>query len=55
MESVNVMCANLPDLIIDYPKAKLYANEILQKAVDFKIVSKEDAGKYTDHIENLES
>ena len=39
LESVNVMCANLPDLIIDYPNAKLYANEILQKSVGYKIIN----------------
>jgi hypothetical protein len=33
LESVNICVANLPDLIVDYPNAKLYANEIINKGL----------------------
>jgi len=39
LESVNVCVANLPDLIIDYPNAKLYANEIINKSVSYNLMS----------------
>jgi len=38
-ESVNVCVANLPDLIIDYPNAKLYANEIISKSVAYNLMT----------------
>ena len=47
--------AHLPDLIIDYPNAKLYANEIINKSVDYNIMGQEEAEKYIKHIENLDS
>jgi len=46
--------ANLPDLIIDYPKAKQYATEILLAAVKHNIMQQEFADKYIKHIENLD-
>ena len=46
LESVNICVANLPDLIVDYPNAKLYANEIIDKGLDYKIFTLEDAEKY---------
>ena len=55
MESVNVCVANLPDLIIDYPNAKLYASEIISKSVSYNLMTQEDADKYIKHIDNLDS
>jgi hypothetical protein len=46
LESVNICMANLPDLIVDYPNAKLYANEMIDKALSYKIFSQQDAEKY---------
>ena len=46
VESVNICMANLPDLIVDYPNAKLYANEIIDKALAYKILTQVDAEKY---------
>lgn len=37
--SVNVCVANLPDLIIDYPNAKLYANEMIEKSYSYKVMT----------------
>mmetsp|Transcript_11697 Transcript_11697/g.17745 ORF Transcript_11697/g.17745 Transcript_11697/m.17745 type:complete len:351 (-) Transcript_11697:38-1090(-) len=54
-ESVNICVANLPDLIIDYPKAREYAKEIIGKAVEFELFPEADAEKYCQHIDNLES
>ena len=47
--------AHLPDLVVDYPNAKLYAYEIIGKAQEFNIFSKEDAEKYKSHIEKIDS
>ena len=44
--SVNICVANLPDLIVDYPNAKLYANEMINKVLSYKIFSEADAEKY---------
>lgn len=46
LESVNICVANLPDLIVDYPNAKLYANEIINKGLSYKILTDEEAEKY---------
>ena len=54
MESINVCVATLPDLIIDYPNAKIYANEIFSLAEKHGVMSTEDCEKYKKHIENLE-
>ena len=55
LESVNVCVANLPDLIIDYPNAKLYASEIISKSVKYNLMTQEAADKYIKHIDNLDS
>jgi uncharacterized protein (UPF0128 family) len=55
LESVNICVANLPDLIVDYPNAKLYAHEIIDKGLDYKIFTLEDAEKYKLHIEQIDS
>ena len=48
------MCvAYLPDLIIDYPNASLYANEMMEKAVEYKIMTLVEAEKYKQHISTL--
>jgi len=54
LESVNVCMAHLPDLVIDYPKAKSYALDIIKKSLAFKIISPEDAENYNKHIANLD-
>lgn len=54
-ESINVCVACLPDLIIDYPNAKNYANEIFADAVKHGIMTEEEEGKYKTHIDNLEA
>ena len=46
LESVNICVANLPDLIVDYPNAKLYANEIINKGQTYKIFTDAEAEKY---------
>jgi len=46
--------AHLPDLIIDYPNAKLYAKEMIEKSVGYNIIGQEEAEKYIKHIENLD-
>ena len=46
LESVNICVANLPDLIVDYPNAKLYANEIINKGLSYKVLTDEEAEKY---------
>jgi hypothetical protein len=55
LDSVNVCCANLPDLIIDYPNAKLYANEMIAKSLQHKIMTEAESTKYIAHIEGLEA
>jgi len=52
--SINVCVACLPDLIIDYPHAKNYANEIFTLAVKHEVMTTDDETKYKKHIENLE-
>lgn len=52
---VNVCIAHLPDLIIDYPNARQYAIQIVQRAVKHKAMEEEQADKYTKHIENIDS
>ena len=52
--SINVCVAPLPDLIIDYPNAKLYAKEMIYKSRDYNIIGQEEAEKYIKHIENLD-
>ena len=47
--------AYLPDLIIDYPNARQYAIEILQRAVKYDIMKQNMADKYVRHIENIDS
>lgn len=51
---MNVCVAYLPDLIIDYPNAKIYANEIFELSVKHGILTTEDEAKYKNHTENLE-
>ena len=46
--------ACLPDLIIDYPNAKIYANEIFTLAVKHNVMTAEQEENYKKHIENLE-
>lgn len=52
--SVNVCVANLPDLIVDYPNARLYANEIFTEAVKRGVMTAEEQEKYTKHVQNME-
>jgi hypothetical protein len=52
-ESINVCVAHLPDLIIDYPNARPYANEMLDRAVGEEIMNKQEAEKYRQHIAKL--
>lgn len=52
--SLNVCVAYLPDLIIDYPNAKNYANEIFELSVKHGILTPEEEAKYKNHTENLE-
>ena len=52
---MNVCVANLPDLIIDYPNAKLYANEMIEKSFSYKVMTKAEKDKYLAHIQNLDS
>ena len=54
-DSVNICVANLPDLIIDYPKGKEYACLIIDKSVQFDIISKDEGEKYMMHIDALDS
>jgi hypothetical protein len=54
-DSVNVCVANLPDLIIDYPNARGYAKEMIEKSLSYKLMSEDESIKYVSHIENLES
>jgi len=49
-----VCVACLPDLIIDYPNAKIYANEIFTLAVKHEVMTNEEEEKYKKHIQNLE-
>jgi hypothetical protein len=53
LESINVCVAWLPDLIVDYPNASLYARELMDKAVEFKVMNEAEAEKYKQHIEKL--
>jgi len=46
VESLNVSVGLLPDLIIDYPNAKLYAAEIFSLAVKHSILTTEEEEKY---------
>jgi hypothetical protein len=46
IESVNICVANLPDLIVDYPNAKLYATEIINKGLIHNIFAQKEADKY---------
>ena len=50
LESINISVAYLPDLIIDYPNAGIYASEIMDKAVEYQIMSGAEAEKYKLHI-----
>lgn len=54
IDSVNVCVANLPDLIVDYPNARLYANEIFTEAVKHDIMTGEEQEKYAKHVQNME-
>ena len=51
--SINVCVANLPDLTIDYPNARAYATEMLQKAKEYKVIDADSAALYVSHIENM--
>ena len=56
LESINLCIAHLPDLIIDYPHAKLYARELIGEAQKLGIfINEETKEKYLKHIDNLES
>ena len=50
VEAVNVCVACLPDLIIDYPNAKTYAQEIFSLAVLHKVMTAQEEERYNLHI-----
>ena len=51
--SINVCVGHLPDLTIDYPNAKTYAIEMIQKAKDLEVIDKDSAALYVSHIDGI--
>jgi len=54
MESINICIAYLPDLMIDYPNAMIYAKELIDRAFVHQMMTQAETEKYKLHINNID-
>lgn len=53
MEGVNVSLAHFHDTLIDYPNSRDYCVQLFERMRDAELMTEEQVGTYTKHIDNL--
>jgi hypothetical protein len=52
---VNVAMTNFSDMMVDYPYAKDFINELFVKLHDLSLLDDTQLSRYKKHVENLEN
>ena len=54
LSSLNVAMANFLDTIIDYPNSKIYAEQLIQRMEEIKVLTASQVKNYSMHIDHVE-